>query len=219
MWIDDSGFLLYHNACMRTVGIRTILYTLIMALLSLAGCASQPAVSLAEPNAPAAPAQTVYEAEATTAEVIDAADHVLTRMGFAMEKLDAEQGILRTRPLRGAQFFEIWRGDNASVYDWEEANLQSIRRTVELWARPQNSDTAGLCIGCTVTVQRLSLWRNEVAGSSEAYRIRTSNTAALQQIRLTPQERRGMTWIDLGRDQDLEARVLARVKQRLQRGD
>ena len=72
------------------------------------------------------------------AEVVDAAGDVLTRMHFVIEKLDAEQGLVRTRPLRGAQFFEMWRSDNASTFAWEESNLQSIRRAVELRVGPED---------------------------------------------------------------------------------
>jgi hypothetical protein len=145
-------------------------------------------------------------------------------MHFAIEKLDAEQGLVRTRPLRGAQFFEFWRSDNASTYSWEEANLQSVRRSVELRVRPEDGgqrtedgNTPRLCIECTVSVQRLSLPPNEVTGTSEAYRIHSASVPTLQRIEVTPQQRRAMAWIDLGQDPDLAARILARVEQRLER--
>jgi hypothetical protein len=151
----------------------------------------------------------------TTADVIRATEDVLTRMHFAIEKLDIEQGIVRTRPLRGAQFFEFWRSDNASSYSSQEANLQSIRRSVELRVKPEDGGTSGLCIECDVSVQRLSLPENEIASTSEAYGIHSRSTPTLQRVEVTPQQRRAMTWIDLGKDRDLAARILERVEQKL----
>lgn len=194
------------------------------------GCASRPATSVDEPNAPCPPVQMLCEDGVTTAGVVQAAEYVLTRMHFAIEKLDAEQGIVKTRPLRGAQFFELWRSDNASSYAWTEANLQSVRRTVELRVkneavdrRPEAGDASGLqpaacsllCLECVVSVQRLDLPESEVAGTSEAYQVRSRSTAALQRIEISPQQRQALTWIDLGEDRDLAARVLDRIAKRL----
>jgi len=203
---------------MRTAGTKTALYVLIAAALSLPGCGG--------PNAAPTPTQMIRADGATRADVVQAAGDVLTRMHFAIEKLDAEQGLVRTRPLRGAQFFELWRSDNASAYNWEEANLQSVRRSVELRVKTEdggqkteNGGASGLCVECEVSVQRLSLPANEIAGTSEAYRIHSSSMPTLQRVEVSPQQRRAMAWIDLGRDPNLAARILARVEQRLQRVD
>jgi hypothetical protein len=196
---------------MRTAGTKTALYVLIAAALSLPGCGG--------PNAAPTPTQMIRADGATRADVVQAAGDVLTRMHFAIEKLDVEQGLVRTRPLRGAQFFELWRSDNASAYNWEEANLQSVRRSVELRVKSEDGNTARLCIECAVSVQRLSLPANEIAGTSEAYRIHSSSMPTLQRVEVSPQQRRAMAWIDVGKDPDLAARILARVEQRLQRVD
>jgi len=196
---------------MRTAGTRTVLCVLIIAALSLPGCGG--------PNAAPMPAQMICGDGVTRAEVVQAAGDVLIRMHFAIEKLDAEQGLVRTRPLRGAQFFEFWRSDNAGTYNWEEANLQSARRSVELRVKPEAGGASGLCVECDVSVQRLSLPPNEVTGTSEAYRIHSASVPTLQRIELSPQQQRAMAWIDLGKDPDIAARILARVEQRLQRVD
>jgi len=183
------------------------------------GCASRTPISTGEPNASCPPVQMVCESSATTAEVIQAAESVLTRMHFSIEKLDAEQGIVKTRPLRGAQLFEFWRSDNASSYGCQEANLQSVRRTVELRVKTEGGGVSGPCVECAVSVQRLSLPENEVAGTSEAYRIHSRSTTTLQRIEVSPEQRRAMTWIDLGKDPDLAAKILERVEQRLRRSN
>jgi hypothetical protein len=199
-----------------------------------AGCASRTSVSSAEPNVSSAPARMLYEDGVTTAEVIRAAEEVLTQMQFPIEKLDTEQGIIRTKPLRGAQFFEVWRSDNASSLGCEQSNLQSIRRSVELRVkreavdrRPQAQDAYSLqpaassllCIECDVSAQRLSLPENEIAGTSEAYRIHSRSAPTEQRLELSLQQRRAMTWIDLGKDPDLAARILNRIAKRLKHVD
>ncbi len=220
MWIDDWRSAIYHSVRMRRIGTRTMSCMLSAAALSLLGCA--------EPTktAATAPVQMICAAGVTRADVVLAAGDVLTGMHFAIEKLDAEQGIVRTRPLRGGQFFELWRSDNAGAYNWDEANLQSVRRAVELRVKPEDrgqttedGNTSRLCVECEVSVQRLSLPPNEVAGTSEAYRIHSASLPTLQRIEVTPQQRRAMAWIDLGKDPDLAARILMRVEQRLKRAD
>lgn len=154
---------------------------------------------------------------------------VLSAMHFTFEKLDIEQGVIVTRPLRGAQFFEFWRSDNVGAYNTAEANIQSIRRSVELRViqqtgeqKPQASDTTsilpiapGLCIECTVQVQRLALPGNEVAGVSQAYQIHTRSESTLQVLDVTPQQRVQMAWIDLGPDPQLAAEIVRRIEKRL----
>jgi hypothetical protein len=97
---------------------------------------------------------------------------------------------------------------------------------VELRVKPEdggqkteNGGASGLGVECEVSVQRLSLPPNEVTGTSEAYRIHSASMPTLQRIEVSPQQRRAMAWIDVGKDPDLAARILARVEQRLRHAD
>jgi len=212
--------------------IRTsCLAGLLLAGVELAGgCAGGPALGSREPNGPTEPVRIVCPDGVTKAAAVQAAEFVLTRMHFPLEKVDVDQGIVRTRPLRGAQFFEFWRSDNASLSGYEEANLQSIRRTVEVYAEAKERASGGrresadanaptpphsLCLRCLVSVQRLSLPANEIAGTSEGYRIHSASLPTLQRIEPTPQQRRAMAWIDLDPDPTLAARILERIEKRL----
>jgi hypothetical protein len=145
---------------------------------------------------------------------MQAAEQTLGEMHFAIAKLDAEQGIIRTQPLTGAQFFELWRSDNAAACSAAEANLHTVRRSVELKVAREDGR---VCVRCAVAVQRLSLPENEVAGVSQTYQMHASSTAAIQRLALSPQQRQAMAWIDLGADGDLAARILSRIAARLQR--
>ncbi len=222
--IDGGRVRVYDGLRMQMDGTRLMVGVLIASALSLLGCGGQNAV-------PPPTTQIVCEDGVTAAEAVQAAASVLTRMHFSLEKMDAEAGVVRTRPLRGAQFFEFWRSDNASVSDTEEASVQSIRRIVEVRVRTEDRGqrtedgsayslqptASGLCVSCAVAVQRLSIPESEVAGDSEAYRINVGRTPALQRLWLSPQQQQRMTWIDLGEDPDLAAKILARVEQELQR--
>jgi len=145
-------------------------------------------------------------------ETMRAAEHTLGEMHFTIEKLDAEQGIIRTEPLRGAQAFEFWRRDNVGLHNTAEANLHTIRRAVELRI---TEEQGRLFVDCSVRVQRLSLPENDVASVSQAYQMHSASTSTVQRLRLTPQQRQGMAWIDLGQDGRLAARILDAIARRV----
>jgi len=133
-------------------------------------------------------------------------------MHFALEKADANSGLIRTSPLSGAQFFEFWRSDNVGGFNSAESNLHSIRRTVELNITPVGDI---LCLGCTVRVQRLSLPESEVSSSGRAYRMFSKSTASLQKLTLDPKQKAGMAWVDLGQDSHLAAEILKRIERQI----
>lgn len=179
------------------------------------GCASRPS----EPG----PAQTLRLESVAKEQAVRAAHDILSKMHFPIEKLDVEQGIVRTRPLRGAQFFEFWRSDNVGAFNSAEANVQSIRRIVEVRVKALErgsveaaTEPAAYGLECTVQTQRLALPGNPVAGVSQAYLIHTRSDSTLQTLDVTPQQQSQMAWIDLGDDPKLAAEIVRRIERRLQ---
>jgi hypothetical protein len=148
----------------------------------------------------------------TIAEAIGAAEDVLGKMHFSIEKSDPNTGIIRTRPLSGAQFFEFWRYDNIGSFNSAESNLQNIRRIVEL---NFNEQDGRLCIKCTVQTQRLSLPERQVTSSAQAYRMYSLSTTSTQTLKLSPQQKKEMAWIDLGNDEKLAGVILEQIKQKI----
>jgi len=134
-------------------------------------------------------------------QAMQIAEDVLTGMHFVIEKADLESGLIRTRPLPAAQFFEFWRSDNVGSFNTALANLHSIQRTTQIHIQRQG-DRLYIC--CDVQIQKLSLPEHEAAGRAGAPLKRLS-FGAEQQI--------GMTWIDLGKDNKLAAEILKRVDQ------
>ena len=146
--------------------------------------------------------------------VMETAEDVLARMHFVIEKADIEQGIIRTKPLRAAQSFEVWRNDNIGQFNATEANLHTIRRTAQL---DINEKDGRICVICNVQVQRMSLPEQEVSGMAQAPAMFTRSKSSLQKLELREEQKEKMVWIDLGRDIRLETEILKRIEKKLNR--
>jgi len=184
----------------------------ILLFAMLAGCASQQPCEVATEQLCVTGLEKIA--------VMKAAEDVLAEMHFTIEKADIEAGLIRTSPLSGAQFFEFWRSDNVGAFNSAEANLHSIRRTVELNITQPAGRMAGqqdekLCLGCNARVQRLSLPEQQVSSSSQAYQLFSISNAALQKLKLNPQQKAGMAWVDLGQDKHLATEILKRIEQQI----
>jgi len=142
-------------------------------------------------------------------EAMALAEDVLGQMHFTIEKTDIESGLMRTRPLSGAQFFEFWRSDNVGPDNSLQANLHTIRRTVELEISQQGKE---LCIACSVRVQRLSLPERQVSSTARAYEMFSRSSSTLQRLALNPQQQKNMAWIDLDKDVLLAEEILRRIE-------
>ena len=138
--------------------------------------------------------------------IMQVSEDILRRMQFVIEKNDLESGLLRTRPLRGGQFFEFWRSDNAGVGASAEANMHSLGRTVQINVY-QGSDGMW-CIKCDARVQRLSIPQRDIHGFARAPGTFTDSDTSLQTLKLETDE---LTWIDLGPDAGLEGKILERI--------
>jgi len=141
--------------------------------------------------------------------VMQTAEDVLAGMRFTIDKADPNSGLIKTRPLPAAQFFELWRSDNVGRFNSAEANLHSVRRTVELRITPDGND---ISVACTVKAERLSLPEAEASSSSRAYKMFSRSSSSLQKIRLNPQQQAGTAWIDLGGDEQLAAEIINRIE-------
>jgi hypothetical protein len=148
-------------------------------------------------------------------KLMQATEKTLVSMQFAIEKYDVENGVIRTRPLRGGQFFEFWRSDNAGGYNTTESNLQSVHRTVELTF---DSEATRLCMNCTATVQRLSLPEEPIEGYLNAPAIHTDSSRDKQRLEVDSERMDKMQWIDLGRDEALESKVLNKIQKKIAKG-
>lgn len=171
-------------------------------LFWLAGCSQNKYTKTIEQLCPPA---------ATRAETMTAAEQVLARMHFDIEKFDVNAGYIRTAPLPGAQSFEFWRKDSVGSFNRSEANLHSIRRAVELTIDEQAGQ---MCINCKATTQRLSLPQSQNA-AGHSHPIMSSGQRSVQKFKLGHEQKSNLTWTDLGRDNQLETEILKRIEKKL----
>lgn len=181
-----------------------LLFRACVALCLLAGCAETQQFKAVEQ---------ICLPHTNKAEAMQAAEDVLSKMHFTIAKADAESGFIRTQPLSGAKFFEFWRKDNIGSFNTAEANLHSIRRIAELDISRQGEK---LCIGCDVNVQRLHLPQHKDR-SAQAYEMFSASSPLRQKLVLNPEQKKGMTWVDLGKDDRLETEILKRLKDKITR--
>ncbi len=183
---------------------RHSLFWELIGLILVAGCAtaSRPVPEDGSVNIP----------DISLDEAMAVAQATLGRMQFVIEKADSHAGIIRTKPLTGAQFFEFWRSDNVGPADALQANLHTLRRSVELHLQSRGDQVR---IACRVHVERLSLPANEIASVSQAYRLHSSSSATIQRLEMEPEQRARMAWMDLGDDPALAERILQRIARRM----
>ncbi|MHC4843292.1 MAG: hypothetical protein ACYTFM_06400 [Planctomycetota bacterium] len=141
--------------------------------------------------------------------VMQTAQDVLGRMQFRIEKADESAGYIRTLPLGGGQFFEVWREDNVGNYNFSESNLHSLRRVVELQVNPQDDQ---VCVEATTKTYRLSLPESEQLSIIHAYEVFTRSQADLQEFELSDYQKENMAWIELGQDEALTSEILRQIE-------
>jgi len=179
-------------------GHRLFLLAGCVALGLWAGCATTPARQEQR-----AEVEQVCATNIDKSQAVQIAEDVLAEMHFALEKADADTGLIRTRPLAAAQFFEFWRTDNVGPFNAALANLHSIRRTAEVRIQQQGDR---VFIRCDVQIQKLSLPGHEPAGTT---------AAPTKRLSLSPEQGKGLTWIDLGKDALLSAEILNHIQKHI----
>jgi hypothetical protein len=167
------------------------------------GCANQTQLN---------PAETFCTPVDQETALIQAIETTLSQFHYTIDKSDPQTGIIRTNPLPAAKWFEFWRKDNVGSFNYTEANLHSLRKIIEINIS-QNADN--LCIDCQARVQRLYLPQKHVTSSSRAYHLFSRSASSMQNLRLNPQQRTSVTWIDLGTDVRLSNEILSAIKQKI----
>ncbi|NLH15545.1 MAG: hypothetical protein GX455_03090 [Phycisphaerae bacterium] len=160
------------------------------------------------------PSQPVSLRNARMQQAMEASQEVLRDMGFAIEKFDVEKGLVKTRPLSGSQFFEVWRSDNVGGYNFAEANLHSLRRTVFVNIY---SEGPQLMARCDAQVQRLFMPQKQIASASQAAGLYTQGNINQQRLQTQSEQEETMTWMDLGADSALETEILRRLQKKIAR--
>ena len=139
--------------------------------------------------------------------VMDRCSSVLKKFGFVIEKYDVEAGYIRTRPLRGGQFFEVWRRDNVGSENAKEASTHSVRRVAEMELR---QDAGKICVECVVNVSRLGMVDEEPLHWAKVPTMYTGGGD-----RLGPDaENEDVYWVEMAGDELLEDALLRELRKR-----
>jgi hypothetical protein len=148
-------------------------------------------------------------------KLMQACEKMLVSMQFQIEKYDEESGVIRTRPLRGKQFFEFWRSDNAGGFNAAESNLQSLQRTAELTFEMQSPR---VCVTCVMDTRRLSVPEEPIQSYYHAAGLYTGSGLSRQRLNIKEREQGEIRWIDLGRDEALEQKMLTKIQHMVKKG-
>ena len=184
-------------------------FTLLIAAVML------PFIGCAEFSHTTVPPEPICLQNVENSQAMEVAENVLRNMHFVIEKYDTDVGFIRSKPLRGAQFFEFWRSDNVDPASSAQANIHSIQRIAVLNFVTQPE---GLCVDCDVAVRRLSIPDKGIVSESYAAGMYTHGDKSLQKLTLSTEQKEKMAWVDLGSDAALETKIIELIQQRIQSG-
>jgi hypothetical protein len=138
-----------------------------------------------------------------------AARGVLRDMRFDIVYPPAKPGLVETEPMTGSSWFEFWREDTIGSYQTAESSLHTIRRRVTVAVTPASK---GSQVSVKVEKQRMSAPDSAPQHISAAFNIyRPGDTDLLRQDEMAPHTYR---WIEIGRDDALEQRILEHIQLR-----
>jgi hypothetical protein len=137
-----------------------------------------------------------------------AVEDVLRASGFRLDRVDHREGVVTTWPNTSQQFFEFWRSDVRTGWDFWEASLNPIRRRAEVrLTSPEADEPASLMV--RVYKQRLSSPDRQFNSSGAAYQFFGDNLPSTTGKQIVPEV--DDHWIDLGRDHALEDSLLKSI--------
>ena len=133
----------------------------------------------------------------------DAANEVLRKYRFTIDRADRREGVITTYPMIGRHWFEFWRKDAITRRDLAEGTLHTVYRQVTVSIRRQ-ADSEKYLAAVRVLTSRSDLPNPQVTSTSEAYDLfldpdmprSTSLTGLGDSI--------GSKSVPLGRDENLE---------------
>ncbi len=176
------------------------------------------ALALAAPGctAPAQPTEptmvrVAVEAPVEYERLWEAAGDVLRDYCFQLDRVDRGNGIITTMPETSSGWLELWRPQPQPAYYWWEANLHTVQRKATVSISPAEPPGAyDLCV--QVDRYRFSLQERQIDNPAGALRL-YSNAAPTTSGRLA-RVAESSHWVPLGRDGDMEQRLLAAIMKR-----
>lgn len=169
-----------------------------LCVIAVGGC-HRPQATVAPPLAP-----NVSFCEAGYDDLWTAAEDVLRRHRFRLDRTDSDGGVMTTHAVGSQHFFEFWRDDVATARDAWEATLTHVRRraVVDISRIP---DDGGCKIAVTVYKQRFSTPERQITNSAAAGHFLKNTLPGVRSGRaITSLD---SYWIDRGRDAAMEDKL------------
>ena len=179
---------------------------LIGVLAGLTGCA-RPRPELHQSQWPLPPS-----AQRQPEQLFETTTETLRAQRFTPDRVDLRAGLISTLPETSQHFFEFWRHDVASSYDFWEASLNPIRRWVEVRFTPW-PPAAETEVEVVVHKERLSSPDRQFNRTEAAFLVFAEGMPSTTEAgrRSGPAEQ----WVELGRDPALEQRLVRALLDRL----
>ena len=98
----------------------------------------------------------------------DAANEVLRKYRFVIDRADRREGVITTYPMIGRHWFEFWRKDAITRRDVAEGTIQTVYRQVTVNIHRQAGSKEYLA-AVRVLITRSNLTNPQVTSTSEAY--------------------------------------------------
>lgn len=146
--------------------------------------------------------------------LLAAAADALRARRFRVDRLDQRAGVVTTWPNTSQHYFELWRDDVETGWDFWEATLNPIRRRVEVHV---TADPEASTVMVRAYKQRLSSPDRQFNSSGAAYQFFGENLPSTSGHTIVPE--RDDRWIDVGRDHALEDALLRDILARAERRD
>ncbi len=133
---------------------------------------------------------------------------VLRSNRFQIDRKDRQAGVITTFPETSQNWFEFWRHDVATSYDWAEASLQTTRRWVQVQIKPAH-DGHESTVDVQVHKERFHTPERQVTNAAAALQIYGSRVPLTTGRRFKPET--DNEWTDQGRDGVMEHVLLTRI--------
>lgn len=177
---------------------------LVAATALAAGCARTAAVRLDNPLP-------FSDTDPSTVEAVSR--RVLEELRFRIETPQTLRGRLTTEPLTGASWFEFWRQDTLGRDQVTESSMHTTRRRAIVTI---SATAAGAEVAVEVVKERMSAPDVGPGTMAQVYSLYDLEHSEL--TRFDELEPSVFEWVERGRDDALEQRILVLIQRRLASG-
>jgi hypothetical protein len=210
----------------RRAALRRIFFILHPSSFILTGCTTPGLPTVDSIHAPIETTTPGYWFDLPASVTVTATDYdrlwraceeVVAERQFAPERVDYRNGILTTRPLPGAQFWELWRRDVNDGYSMAESNLATVRRRVQVELLPTTSGI-GFEARPKVVVERQSSRERRVSIGALNYQVLNRERRGYSTNDYDPDVRPADEyWYATRRDEVMEAALAKDLERKLSR--